>query len=128
MVRVLFTTPRNCARSFPLITWRHSLSTAVHLYFKNESIKYHQIVLMLNFLQGVTVNSLHPGIVQTDILHEFERCYHKFTKYIVFPLFKVWILVLLLFFNIISICPTPRNMLQNILYYSKAIDVVGGVQ
>ena len=82
---------------------------------------------MLNFLQGVTVNNLHPGIVQTEILRN-ETFYHKFLKYFLFPLFKVWILVLLLFFNIISICPTPRNMLQNILYYSKAIDVVGGVQ
>merc|ERR1712071_401885 len=36
---------------------------------------------------GVTVNSLHPGIVQTEILRN-ETFYHKFLKYFLFPLFK----------------------------------------
>jgi len=36
---------------------------------------------------GVTVNNLHPGIVQTEILRN-ETFYHKFLKYFLFPLFK----------------------------------------
>ena len=85
MIQFKLITLQNYARYCLPITLHHSLSAVVggrliHLVSVLQS-------LHLNLSQGVTINSLHPGIVRTDIFRPSFRM--TIIKYLVLPFFKV---------------------------------------